>query len=359
MKILHEVAGSQPPILFIGPELVKRYVESVPSRRDILLRVAVRIGMPKAEFLKLPEDDLPATASAVKAYLEGLDTPLSEIMNEDELFECRTADPFKVLCASEMKWVPIPDSKLALYTELGHLISLRDVVPAVFTTCTGDFLPKKVFPDFKSTTSIADIFPSPNDGIGELFLITGCATDPDSLILTTEDVAKRHASSGLLTARLVSLMKEYPLVFIGYEKKDPVIKIIVENIARVIGPRETAEKVLVVDTEFVMQCDDIRSSMYVDTAVGEIRIRVSSSSNWSELYGNILKMKPSIKPLELKRIREMVNAVTITNNTSDKPFEFRSPEAVAEDRSPDTIMTLRTDRTGVIWKRVDDPDESG
>lgn len=356
MKILHEVAGSQPPVLFIGPELVKRYVESVPSRRDILLRVAVRIGMPKSEFLKLPEDDLPATASAVKAYLDGLDTPLSEIMNEDELFECRTADPFKVLCASEMKWIPIPDSKLALYTELGHLRSLKDVVPAVFTTCTGDFLPRKAFPDFKRTTSIADIFPSPNDGIGELFLITGCSTDPDSLILTTEDVAKRQASLGLLTARLVSLMKEYPLVFIGYEKNDPVIKIIVENVARVIGTRETAEKILVVDSEFVMQGADVRSSMYVETAVGGIRIRVSSSSNWSEFYGDLLKMKPSIRPLELRRIREMVNAVTVTNDTSGKPFEFKSPEAVAEDRSPDTIMTLRTNRTGLIWKRDEDLD---
>ena len=356
MRILHDLDGRRPPMLFIGPGIVRRYVRELPSWRDVLLRASVRMGMPKSEFRELPEDDMPATASAVEAYLHesiesGRIVP-EGFLTEDELFEFRRGkDIFKIVCASEMGWERIEGMKVS--SELRAFSKLQDVVPAVFTTCTDDFLPTQVFPGFGRTTSISRMFPSDDGGIGELFMIMGCSADPDSLILTEADVEVRRRSTGLFTARMVSLISEYPLVFMGYDPHDPVIEYVARDLARVVGPRKAVESIIIMDSEPAGYFEDIRTSLLLETPEGAMNLRVTSTDYMLEVYQEIADMKPRISPLELRRMRRMIGDIVLSRDFSDAPYDVEVGDGMTEERRNGALLVLMNDRGGLIWDRRD------
>ncbi|MDT1838087.1 SIR2 family protein, partial [Acinetobacter baumannii] len=78
------------------------------------------------------------------------------------------------------------------------------------------------------------LFSNPQQ-IAEIYKIHGCASKPESLVLTNEDYIDFNARNPYLAAKLITLFVEHPIIFIGYRLSDPNIQGILRAIASCIG----------------------------------------------------------------------------------------------------------------------------
>ena len=66
---------------------------------------------------------------------------------------------------------------------------------------------------------------SKNHEIGEIYKIHGCVTEPETIMITSEDYQMIEEKNKYLAAKLLTIFIEHPIVFIGYSINDEDIKI--------------------------------------------------------------------------------------------------------------------------------------
>ncbi|MND76268.1 hypothetical protein D3C80_679100 [compost metagenome] len=74
-----------------------------------------------------------------------------------------------------------------------------------------------------------------HSSIGEIFKIHGCASQPESIVLTRTDYEEFVKRKKYLSAKLLAFFAEHPLVFIGYRAEDPNIKAILADIDEILS----------------------------------------------------------------------------------------------------------------------------
>ena len=59
---------------------------------------------------------------------------------------------------------------------------------------------------------------------GSIYKIHGCISQPDKIVLTSEDYNKFNTSYELIRAQLLSLFIHNPIIFLGYSINDETIR---------------------------------------------------------------------------------------------------------------------------------------
>jgi hypothetical protein len=115
----------------------------------------------------------------------------------------------------------------ALKSEI-ELLS-KAVLSGVLTTNWDDFL-QNAFSDFKVNIGQKEIIFSDQHSIGDIYKIHGCTSQPESLILTSNDYEKFIQNDHYLNSKILTLFVDYPIIFMGYSLSDPNIELILKNI---------------------------------------------------------------------------------------------------------------------------------
>ncbi len=123
--------------------------------------------------------------------------------------------------------------KAGFENEIKELSSLN--VDGIITT-NWDVLIEQLFPDYDVYIGQEDLLFSNPQQIAEIYKIHGCATQPQSLILTDGDYAKFNERNAYLAAKLITIFVEHPVVFIGYSITDDNIQALLRSISLCIGP---------------------------------------------------------------------------------------------------------------------------
>ncbi|MBM7331364.1 SIR2 family protein [Agrobacterium sp. S2] len=113
-------------------------------------------------------------------------------------------------------------------------------VAAVVTT-NFDQVTDSLFPGFSVYRSQEELLMSTPYGGRELFKIHGCATDPDSMVLTKEDYVGFDRRSPYLSAKLLTLFAEHPVIFLGYSIDDPHIQQLLVDVASALSAANVAK----------------------------------------------------------------------------------------------------------------------
>lgn len=222
---------STAPFLFIGSGMSRRYIDL--ENWEGLLRKFCGISGQNYEYLRSSEGgDLIKIAS-------NLANKFHEFWWNSELFDANkkkyssyTTEKQSALKIEIADYILGASDRKPASPELKEEIELLSqvIIDGIITTNYDKFL-EEIFADFKVYIGQDQlIFSSPKE-IGEIYKIHGCCTQPNSLVLTEADYQNFHERNPYLTAKLLTVFTEHPIIFLGYSLSDPNIQNIIKSIA--------------------------------------------------------------------------------------------------------------------------------
>ncbi|WP_229380283.1 SIR2 family NAD-dependent protein deacylase [Haloterrigena salifodinae] len=179
------------------------------------------------------------------------------------------------------------DDDISLEQAMREIEALRDIQPhAVITTNYDEFL-ERIFNDesFHKGESSEDegegeryevvvgeeILKTQFRSLGEILKIHGSATDPESLILTSDDYANFNNRKRYLSSKMLTYFAEHPLLIVGYSASDPNVRKILSWVNNAPPNDRNIEE----DIYFLKYEDDLESQEDFST---EKRIQLEDGS---------------------------------------------------------------------------------
>ena len=233
------------PYLFIGAGFSMRYSDS-PNWNDLLqslwrdahpdkdeLEFKLLRGRIENNILKqqsdIPENEKrfwvnPEIASVIEQdfndsfYNNG--SAVIDLFESDELHKILDGNlsPFKFHIAKKLSQTRIDPSK-EHYPEISSLEKNHNKVAGVITTNYDNIL-NGIFRDFQIMIGQDNLLLSNALNIFEIYKIHGSCSDPSSIVLTKEDYDHFDNKLKYLSAKLLTIFVENPVIFIGYNIGD-------------------------------------------------------------------------------------------------------------------------------------------
>ncbi|MDD2001986.1 SIR2 family protein [Pseudomonas putida] len=237
------------PILFVGSGFTKRYLNG-PNWEELLKELALRCPEITRQFAyykqRYPDFVDIGTEFSEKyndwAWGAGQDQFPQELFDEASspqvYIKHTVAQLFRELLATS-------EQKLADEVEL-----LKKIRPHSVITTNYDELLEGLFPEYEAIIGQKILYAN-HSSIGEIFKIHGCASQPESIVLTRADYDEFVRRKKYLSAKLLAFFAEHPLVFIGYRAEDPNIKAILADIDEILS-----EEGKLIPNIYILEWDD-------------------------------------------------------------------------------------------------------
>ena len=238
-KVIQQAIGdaNRFPFLFVGSGLSRRYMGS-PGWVELLERVSQKAFGDEVSFLKYrsrahvavengeADSELPFVATLMENDANDalLDNP--EFVKQHRSSLRASSSPLRLLIADI-----INSYSLHWQEELGLLAKAgRDKVSGIITT-NYDEMCEEVFPDFKVFEGQDGLLFAEQGFAKEIYKIHGSVGNPDGMVLSSADYAEFEQKRKYLSAKLLTVFVEYPVVFLGYSIQDHNIRMVLSDIA--------------------------------------------------------------------------------------------------------------------------------
>lgn len=223
------------PLLFVGAGLSRRY-RGLPSWRELLEQFA-----PKSvdQYLAAAGGDYPSAGTEIANDFFARWWKDKKYENSRQQHSALVGTggkhgPIKVEIA-RMPGMRGPSTLLP-----NEIAALKAVKPEAVITTNYDNLMEEIFPDFKVFIGQKSMLFA-SQGVGEIFKIHGCASEPLSIVLTKEDYDRFHSENYYLIAKLATTLVQHPIVFLGYSLTDKYIQVMLERLMSCMTPQQTKE----------------------------------------------------------------------------------------------------------------------
>jgi hypothetical protein len=252
----------QLPYLFIGTGLSKRY-SNAPDWEQLLYNIWSSMnGDNLRSFNRLVQkieyelkNTTPITSDEDKKYYinpliaNELQNQFNNFFFNDEDF-CNKLfstddfnriidnhfDPFKYYVSMLIEKLTL-DSTKSDCNELSSLIQNQNKVAGIITT-NYDTILESIFPDFNVVIGQDNMLVSNPSDIFNIFKIHGCVTSPDTIVFTNADYSYFDEKLKYLSAKLLTLFVEHPIIFIGYGMGDVNIRKLFKEISLCLTPQQ-------------------------------------------------------------------------------------------------------------------------
>lgn len=244
----------KPPILLLGSGITHRYSTNAPCWQELLERIGRRIGIsdmnPLMNDAERNSDDtgvMPRLATELQIELDrklrAENLRIEDVLNENEmeLYNQCKANAVKIMAATECSGLTV-DADSPLQEEIQYLRRLPDIMPCVITTNYDTMIEQDLFEDrFKTYSQISDYYMSGSQGIGEVYKIHGSCTDPSTIILDDNDYRWFRDKAHIVSAKILSILCDYPMVIMEYAVEDRDIKEILNNLMSSLNDEKLRE----------------------------------------------------------------------------------------------------------------------
>lgn len=224
------------PFLFIGSGFSRRYL-GLEDWAGLLERFCKPIESFDYYRAKA-NNDLPQAASLMAEDYYEWWWKSAETKESREIFSGKVqtrADPLKIEICNYLITHSLLDVQTSGFAD--EIANFADISVDGIITTNWDTLIEEAFPDYTVYVGQYELLFSNPQSIAEIYKIHGTATDPNSLILTTDDYVNFEKKNPYLAAKLVTIFVEHPIIFLGYSINDPHIQAIIESIAQCL-PQE-------------------------------------------------------------------------------------------------------------------------
>ena len=322
----------QLPYLFVGTGFSMRYSHA-PSWNTLLFDIWTVINPTKKErdFNKLKqkiEMDIASTkpdlnAEEQKYYVnpilasviekefndryysdDGFDINVFREDENDDIID-KHLNPFKYLVAKQTSQMTI-DETMPGFKELAFLTKNQNKFAGIITTNYDELL-EKIFKDFSVLVGQDSLLVANSLNIFEIFKIHGCCSKPDSIILTEKDYANFEKKLKYLSAKLLTIFVEHPIIFIGYGLGDVNIRQIFSEISECL----TVEQLEKIKDNFIFispafEKEEAFNKNTMTWGSRSIIINEFVLEDYSIVYQTLAKIQSSM-PIKLARkLQDMV-----------------------------------------------------
>lgn len=320
------------PFLFVGSGFTHRYLDTEDWKG--LVSHFAKQAKPENDFpfewyknevadgRSLSDQDLPEITQRVekdyaRRFLE--DESFRDLRNRHEARIRDGVSPLKIGVADLLGNLE-PRFKTTSHPEeisaLGHA---RKNVAGIITTNFDRFL-EHLFPEHVSYIGQSELLFNQSYGVGEIYKIHGCVSDPASLVLTQTDYTGYRSRNAYLSAKLMTIFLEHPIIFIGYSITDSNIRMIFNDIAICLNESQLAtlsERLI-----FVQRAKDGRPEG-ISTVRDNFGSRVIESkrvvlSDFSKLYKAIAGMRSSYPPKILRKLKKDLYDLVLTTSPKER-----------------------------------------
>ncbi len=312
----HLSAFTTNPYLFVGSGLSRRYY-NLPTWVQLLkdFYPVLNNGVDFNYYLSKCNNDPVALASV-------LSEEFHEVWWKSPTFsKSRTAFgeqatgsmqlPFKYELSQFVKKQAKSNAKLK--TEIDLLSNC--VVDGIITTNWDNFL-QTLFPDFIVYIGQQELLFADSLSVGDIYKIHGCATRPETIIVTDADYKDFNSKNAYLAAKLLTIFVEHPIIFLGYSISDGNVIEIIDSIVQCLDSKNIGklkDRLIFVEWDSSIYDPIFQDGNIVlkDQKVLPIKhIKLSSFDPLYEIMGSLKKRLP-IKVL--RKLKDSVYEIIKTN----------------------------------------------
>lgn len=362
------------PIIFIGSGISKRYLNKYPKWIELL-----------KEFWDIinPNEDFFALVNKTKKNLkEKYDNDLdySTYIELGSIIEERFNDKFynseieiTNFSQEEAFYTDISPFKKALSNRFMNY-ELNETMEEEFNLFKKTLNHSQIILTTNYDTLIEDSFSNDNkkrqlkkfigqngffkqtEGWGEIFKIHGCVTNPKSIVISKNDYSNFNQNSVLISAKIISLLINSPIIFLGYSLTDRNIRKIIKDFSSSLSDSEKGQlqdRIIIVNRkegennliEYKKSDDEL-----------ECTYTVIETDNFGTIYKELLKINQGAFPSEVRKFQGLIKELIIDRGKKGNLKSLLiSPLDLDElgDRISDENLVVALGDTTYIFKLPD------
>lgn len=243
------------PFLFMGTGLSIRYL-GAQSWEGLLRDLARKTRQNEYAFEQFRESAkaevaneknvlFPKIASLIEREFNQIWLSNSEYAHKRTIYKhCiqQGISPMKIEISDYLRELTLLNSQNAFLVE--EINSLRKIgeksISGIITT-NYDNLLENIFSEYTSYIGQSQLIFSPIQGIAEIYKIHGCCSEPGTIIINEDDYQNFNDHNAYLSAKLLTIFLEHPVIFIGYSLNDDNIRKILSSISFCLSQEQLSE----------------------------------------------------------------------------------------------------------------------
>lgn len=314
---------SASPFLFVGSGMSRRYL-GAENWEELLKRFCKLIGENYTKVRSQADGDLMRVASILaQSYCDKWwDSDIKG--NKEDTYSdhlLKMDSPIKVEISDYLK--DIHNNRQEEYqTEIKLLASSK--IDGVITTNWDLFL-ESIFTEFSVFVGQDGLFSSRNHGIAEIYKIHGCSSEPNSLILTSEDYDRFRKKNPYLSSKLLTIFIEHPIIFLGYSLTDPHILEILEEIVECFP--ENKMDALRENIIFVEWSTDVDEPVLTESIILKtLPVKLIRANSYVQIFEVLSEVKRRIPAHIFRQIKDELYELVVTNDPKGKLYVKEADE---------------------------------
>jgi len=339
------------PFLFVGSGFSRRYL-NIPTWENLLDKMAAITYSDKFQYIRIK-------AEASKKYNKETNyndymTFLCDLISNDldkmwytddrfkshrekyeELLLKQHVPPIKIEIAEYISSFDEYNVKYEHELQALKRISTHSISGIITTNY--DNLLEDIF-KYETYPSQEDLLFHSQYNVGEIYKIHGCVSKPDTVLINTADYQMIEEKHKYLSAKLLTIFVEHPILFVGYSIGDEDIRIILNDIKQCLSVEQLhqiKERLFyIVWDETVENCEDSTYNITFQDgsslAIKQIRI-----SDFSILYNTLAKQKSKYPIKLLRHAKQDMYNMILTNDPTERmvlslPSDDLTPEELEQ-----------------------------
>jgi hypothetical protein len=359
--IKHLAEFPRAPFLFVGAGVSRRYLNS-EGWEGLLRKFAETCGS-KYEFLRASANgDFPRIATLLANDFHKYWWENSKYDENRELYKEDTKNEesaLKIEVSDYLAHKATVITSLAIKKELELLSQI--VIDGIITTNYDVFL-EDIFSEFTVYIGQDKLIFSSSHGIGEIYKIHGCCTEPNSLVLTQGDYATYNQRNPYLIAKLLTVFTEHPIIFIGYTITDENVRSIIKSIASCLT-NDNIDRLRdrLIFVEYVHDKDfegTVSNSSLVlgDFVVPVVNIKVF---HYEQIFSALGALKRKFPARLLRQLKEHVYELVVNSDSHERLYVQNIEDAEADLSEIDVVFGVgaiskinQKGYTGLTWQEI-------
>lgn len=310
------------PVLFIGTGMSLRYLENSFTWDGLLKYICNEFSENDEHYLDIKSRhyenntylyDSIATdiEQEFNAFLQTPEQRNGKFKDINDYFYAQMANNinisrFKIYISKLFNQLKFKDS---VSNEISSLKRARKNISSIITT-NYDQMIETLF-DFKPLIGNDILLSNP---YGSVYKIHGCVSEPQKIIITSEDYDLFNRKYELIRAQLLSLFIHNPIIFIGYNIGDSNIKDILKTIFTYVDPNTPeAEKIrsnfLLIEYEKGSGNMNVTEHDIVLEDIATIRINKIKTDDFISIYEAIGDLQLPVSAMDVRKVQNIVKEI--------------------------------------------------